>query len=248
MHHTQPAAFCSGSAGSPKISALLFPAVAAAGAAADVYLVCNLSCVDLPTLEEYVQEVSGCQCSAAVLIQLPQLSWPTRNCHKWLTDPAATAAAVELMCYVYAPPLPLQVAKGKPVVTWNIELDTHRGDLGLVSFPPKELHYRYRHRCPPSSPSSPALHTQPVSVWPPPKVFTAAASRADRQQLISRSAHVVVPGACRRFLSKLRPVFFLRPRDYSKSVAVAPFIINYSGALFREYPGPWQVRKRITAS
>lgn len=45
----------------------------------------------------------------------------------------------------------------------------------------------------------------------------------------------------RRFLSKLRPVFFLRPRDYSKSVAVAPFIINYSGALFREYPGPWQV-------
>lgn len=45
-----------------------------------------------------------------------------------------------------------------------------------------------------------------------------------------------------RFLSKLRPVFFLRPRDYSKSVPVAPFIVNYSGALFREYPGPWQVR------
>ncbi len=30
-------------------------------------------------------------------------------------------------------------------------------------------------------------------------------------------------------------------RDYSKSVSVAPFIVNYSGALFREYPGPWQV-------
>jgi hypothetical protein len=29
-----------------------------AGAAADVYIVCNLSCVDLPGLEEYVQEVS----------------------------------------------------------------------------------------------------------------------------------------------------------------------------------------------
>lgn len=49
-----------------------------------------------------------------------------------------------------------------------------------------------------------------------------------------------------RFLSKLRPVFFLRPRDYSKSVPVAPFIINYSGALFREYPGPWQVRGGAT--
>lgn len=37
----------------------------------------------------------------------------------------------------------VQVAGSKPVVTWNIELDTLRGDLGLVSFPPKELHYRY---------------------------------------------------------------------------------------------------------
>jgi len=46
------------------------------------------------------------------------------------------------------------------------------------------------------------------------------------------------------FLSAFRPVFYLRPRDYSKSVTVAPFIVNYSGALFREYPGPWQVMLR----
>jgi hypothetical protein len=45
------------------------------------------------------------------------------------------------------------------------------------------------------------------------------------------------------FLSQMKPAFYLRPRDYSKSVSVAPFIINYSGALFREYPGPWQVRR-----
>ncbi|GFH19530.1 DUF1995 domain-containing protein, partial [Haematococcus lacustris] len=43
------------------------------------------------------------------------------------------------------------------------------------------------------------------------------------------------------FLSAFRPVYFLRTRDYSKSVNVAPFIVNYSGALFREYPGPWQI-------
>ncbi len=29
-----------------------------------------------------------------------------------------------------------------------------------------------------------------------------------------------------------------------QSVAVAPFIINYSGILFREYPGPWQCMLR----
>ncbi|GLI69007.1 hypothetical protein VaNZ11_013545 [Volvox africanus] len=44
-----------------------------------------------------------------------------------------------------------------------------------------------------------------------------------------------------QFLSRVRPVFYLRARDYSKSVPVPPFIVNYSGALFREYPGPWQV-------
>ncbi len=27
-------------------------------------------------------------------------------------------------------------------------------------------------------------------------------------------------------------------------MAVAPFIINYSGCIFREYPGPWQVMLR----
>lgn len=47
-----------------------------------------------------------------------------------------------------------------------------------------------------------------------------------------------------RFLSRFLPVLYLRPRDYSKTVAVAPFLLNYSGATFREYPGPWQVMLR----
>ncbi|KAK9841103.1 hypothetical protein WJX84_001350 [Apatococcus fuscideae] len=46
------------------------------------------------------------------------------------------------------------------------------------------------------------------------------------------------------FLSRFKPVFYIRQRDYSKTVNAAPFLINYSGALFREYPGPWQVMLR----
>ena len=45
-----------------------------------------------------------------------------------------------------------------------------------------------------------------------------------------------------RFLCGFTPAFYIRQRDYSKSVSVSPFIINYSGCIFREYPGPWQAR------
>ncbi|GAX79735.1 hypothetical protein CEUSTIGMA_g7176.t1 [Chlamydomonas eustigma] len=102
---------------------------------ADVYIVINASCVELPNIQQYMEKNLSSGSKAAVI--------------------------------------------------WNLELDTLRGDLGLISFPPKDMHYN--------------------------------------------------------FLSTILPVFFLRPRDYSKSVPVAPFIVNYSGALFREYPGPWQV-------
>ncbi|GMH39812.1 hypothetical protein BSKO_07710 [Bryopsis sp. KO-2023] len=78
-----------------------------------------------------------------------------------------------------------EIVGDKPLILWNLQLDTLRADLGLFGFPGQDVQFR--------------------------------------------------------FLSQFRPVFYLRQRDYSKSIAVVPFLVNYSGALFREYPGPWQV-------
>lgn len=44
-----------------------------------------------------------------------------------------------------------------------------------------------------------------------------------------------------RFLSKILPVYYLRTRTYSRSIQKSPFIVNYSGALYRVYPGAYQV-------
>ena len=43
-----------------------------------------------------------------------------------------------------------------------------------------------------------------------------------------------------RFLSRVKPVYYLRTRQYSRSVSQPPFIINFQGCLFRSYPGHFQ--------
>lgn len=43
-----------------------------------------------------------------------------------------------------------------------------------------------------------------------------------------------------RFLSRVKPVYYLRSRSYSLSLARPPFLLPFSGALFRVYPGPFQ--------
>jgi len=49
------------------------------------------------------------------------------------------------------------------------------------------------------------------------------------------------------FLSTFKPVFYIRARDYSKTLPKAPFQFNYSGAVFRKYPGPWECLLREDA-
>jgi hypothetical protein len=43
-----------------------------------------------------------------------------------------------------------------------------------------------------------------------------------------------------RFLSKVKPVYYLRTRQYSRSTSQPPFLVNYQGCLFRSYPGQYQ--------
>ena len=101
-------------------------------------------------------------------------------------------------------------AGDRPVVLFNLKLQTLRGDFGLPAFPPK--------------------------VPPPPAPGAASTARCpDRAAArASQSLHY-------EWLSSALPTYHVLPRAYSRTIARPPFLINYSGCLFRTYPGKWQV-------
>lgn len=72
----------------------------------------------------------------------------------------------------------------KPILCFNLKLDTLRGDLGLPAFPGRDVHHE--------------------------------------------------------FLCKIKPVYYMRPRSYSLSLSVPPFLVAYAGVLFRRYPEGFQ--------
>jgi len=77
-----------------------------------------------------------------------------------------------------------ELQPNKPIICFNLKLDTLRGDLGLPAFPPRSVHHD--------------------------------------------------------FLCKIKPVYYMRPRSYSLSLTRPPFLMSYSGVLFRRYPEEWQ--------
>ena len=101
---------------------------------------------------------------------------PEVDCYICLTFSAQELPDIETLCELEN--------FTKPVITFNLKLDTLRGDLGLPAFPSKDLQWR--------------------------------------------------------FLSRIKPVYYLRTRQYSLSIPQPPFVVNYQGAIFRQYPGSFQ--------
>ena len=101
----------------------------------------------------------------------------------------------------------------KTIFFYNLKLDILRGDLGAPAFPRKVCHY---------------ILLLIAHVLYMTYVWHGCYSRTFLQEFQDR------------FLSKVKPVYYLRTRQYSRSTPNPPFMVNYQGCLFRSYPGQFQ--------
>lgn len=51
---------------------------------------------------------------------------------------------------------------------------------------------------------------------------------------------LVLDHVMRLLFSLVQPVYYLRTRQYSRSIPTPPFMVNFQGCLFRSYPGKYQ--------
>ncbi len=101
------------------------------------------------------------------------------------------------------------------IICYNLKLDTLRGDLGAPAFPGRDFHDRFLS-----------------------KVKVCKSEKSAYNVLLSPVSLLITP--CPFCFSLGQPVYYLRTRQYSRSIPTPPFMVNFQGCLFRSYPGKYQ--------